>query len=76
MDDGKIWERVFQGKCPENRVKFMGAFMCPRFHTKGECWSDGCKYKKSHVPAAKIPNDKKQAYLEYMVECRKKSSIE
>jgi hypothetical protein len=54
----------------------MGIFMCPRFHMKGECWSDGCKYKKSHDPAAEISNDKKQAYIKYMVECRRKSSFE
>jgi hypothetical protein len=53
----------------------MGTFMCPCFHTKGECWSYGCKYKKLHVPVAKIPDNKKQAYLEYMAECRRKSSI-
>jgi hypothetical protein len=28
-----------------------------------------------HVPAAEIPDNKKQAYIEYMAECRRKSSI-
>jgi hypothetical protein len=75
MADGKTWEKTFQGKCPDSRVKFMGTYMCPCFHTKGECWSKGCKYKKLHVPTTKIPVDKKQAYIEYMAECRRKSSI-
>ncbi len=76
MANGKTWEKTFQGKCPDSRVKFTGSYMCPRFHTKGKCWSKGCKYKKSHVPAAKIPDDKKQVYIEYMAECSRKSSIE
>ncbi len=75
MANGKTWKRNFQGKFLENRVKFIGTFMCPCFHTKGECWSNGCKYKKSHIPADEIQNDKKQAYLEYMAICRRKYSI-
>ncbi len=76
MANIETWEKTFQGKCPGSRVKFMGTFMCPCFYTKGECWSNRCKYKKLHVPAAKIPDNKKQAYLKYMAECRRKSSIE
>jgi hypothetical protein len=75
MIDSKTWEKIFQGKCSDSWVKFMGTYMCPRFHMKGECWSKGCKYKKLHVPAAKIPDNKKQAYIEYIAECRRKSSI-
>jgi hypothetical protein len=73
--DGKTWEKTFQGKCPDSRVKFTGIYMCPRFHTKGECWSKGCKYKKSHLSAKEVPDNKKQAHIEYMAECRRKSSI-
>jgi hypothetical protein len=75
MNKGKTWEKTFQGKFPESRVKFMGTYMCPQFHTRGDCWSKGCKYKKSHVPSAGIPDNKKQAYITYMAECRRKSSI-
>jgi hypothetical protein len=75
ITDGKTWEKTFQGTCPESRVKSLGTFMCPHFYLKGECWSDRCRYKKLHVPAAKIPDKKKQVYLEYMAECRRKSSI-
>jgi hypothetical protein len=75
MANGETWEKTFQEKCPDSRVKFMGTYMCPRIHMKGECWSKGCKYKKLHVPTAEMLDDKKQAYIEYMAECRRKSSI-
>jgi hypothetical protein len=35
MAKDKTWEGTFQGKCPESQVKWMGAFMCPCYHTKG-----------------------------------------
>ena len=37
MAEGETWEGTFQGKCPEKRVKWMGSFVCPRYHTKEEC---------------------------------------
>jgi hypothetical protein len=76
MTKSKTWEKTLKGKCPESRVKFMGTYMCHRFHTRGDCWNEGCKYKKSHIPSAEIPDNKKQAYIAYMAECRRKSSIE
>ena len=76
MAEGETWEKTFQGRVPDGRVKFNGTFMCARFHTKGECWEKGCKFQKSHVPVANIPEDKKQAYIEYMAECRKKAALE
>jgi len=36
MAEGETWEGTFQGKCHEKRVKWLGSFMCPRYHTKGE----------------------------------------
>jgi len=51
MAEGETWEGTFQGKCHEKRVKWLGSFMCPRYHTKGECWAKGCKYSKMHLPA-------------------------
>jgi hypothetical protein len=74
MAEGETWEGTFQGKCPESRVKWMGLFVCPRFHTKGECWDVGCKYSKTHLPASAVPNNVKKEYLDYMGCCRKKSS--
>jgi hypothetical protein len=59
MADGETWEKTFQAKCPDSRVKFMGTYMCLHFHMKRECWSKGCKCKKLNIPAAKIPDDKK-----------------
>ncbi len=76
MAEGKTWEKTFQGRVPDGRDKFNRTFMCARFHTKGECWEKGCKFQKTHVPAANIPEDKKQAYIEYMTECRKKAELE
>ncbi len=74
MAEGKTWEGTFQGKCPKSRVKWMGSFVCPQFHTKGECWDVGCKYSKMHLPASAVPNNVKKEYLNYMGCCRKKSS--
>jgi hypothetical protein len=74
MAEGKTWEGTFQGKCPESRVKWMGLFVCPQFHTKGECWDVGCKYSKTHLLASAVPNNVKKEYLDYMGCCRKMSS--
>jgi hypothetical protein len=74
MAEGKTWEGTFQGKFPKSRVKWMGLFVCPRFHTKGECWDMGCKYSKTHLQASAVPNNVKKEYLDYMGCCRKKSS--
>jgi hypothetical protein len=75
MAKGNMWEKTFQGKYPQNQVKFMGTFTCPCFRTNGESWSDGCKYKQSHVPAYEILDNKKEAYNKYMVKCKRKFSI-
>ncbi len=74
MAKGKTWEETFQGKCLKGRVKWMGTFMCPCYHTKDECWEEGCKYSKTHVPASEVPQKEKKEYLDYMRCCRKKSS--
>ncbi len=74
MAKGETWEGTFQGKCPKSRVKWIGTFMCPCYHTKGECWDKGCKYSKMHVPASEVPQKEKKEYLDYMRCCRKKFS--
>ncbi len=60
MKEGKTWEKTFQGKCADKRVKFYGLFMCPCYHTKGVCYKEGCKSSKTHVIRSKIPQDKKE----------------
>jgi len=62
MAEGKTWVGTFQGKCPEKRVKWMGSFVCPRYHMKGECWAKGCKYSKTHLPASAVPQNVKTDY--------------
>jgi hypothetical protein len=66
MAEGETWEETFQGKCPEKRVKWMGTYVCPRYHTKGECYAKNCKYAKTHLPASAVPQDVKNGYLGYM----------
>jgi hypothetical protein len=51
-----------------------GTFMFPCYHTKGECWDEGCKYSKMHFPVSEVPQKEKKEYLDYMRCCRKKSS--
>jgi len=63
MSVGETWERTFQGKCLEKRVKWMGSFVCPRYHTKGECWEVGCKYSKMHLPASAVPQNVKKEII-------------
>ena len=75
MAEGKTWESTFQGKCHNKQVKWMGTFICPRYHTKGECWDKGCKYSKMHVPVSVVPQNEKKEYLDYMGCWRKKSSV-
>jgi hypothetical protein len=75
IKDGETWEKRFQGKCTDKQVKWMDAFMCPHYHTKGYCWKEGCKNAKSHVPTKDITNQKKQEYLGYMACCRASPSI-
>ncbi len=70
MKEGKTWEKTFQGKCADNRAKFRRSFMCPRYHMKGVCYKEGCKFSKTHVPGSRIPQDKKKEYLQYMTCCR------
>jgi hypothetical protein len=55
MAEGETWEGTFQGNCPQKRVKWLGSFVCPRYHTKGECWAKSCKYSKTHLPASAVP---------------------
>ena len=71
MAEGETWEETFQGKCPEKRVKWMGTYVCPRYHTKGECYARGCKYAKTHLPASAVPQEVKTDYLGYMACCRR-----
>jgi hypothetical protein len=73
MAKGKTWEGAFQGKYSKSQ-KWMGTFMFPCYHTKGECWDKGCKYSKMHFPVSEVPQKEKKEYLDYMRCCRKKSS--
>jgi hypothetical protein len=64
MAKGKTWQGTFQGQSPESQVKWMGAFMCPCYHMKGECWDEGCKYSKMHVLASEVKQKEKREYLD------------
>ena len=57
MKDNKAWEKTFQGKCADKRVKFLGTYICPRFHTREYCWKEGCKFSKTHLPASEISEE-------------------
>ena len=69
--EGKTWEETFQEKCPKKRVKWMGTYVCPRYHTKGECYAKNCKCAKTHLPASAVPQEVKTNYLGYMACCRR-----
>ena len=75
MKEGETWEKTFQGKCIDKRVKLNDVIMCPRYHTKGYCWKEGCKFSKTHVPASEIPDDTKTQYMQFMACCRASPSI-
>ena len=74
MKEGETWE-TYQGKCPQKRVKFMGTYLCPRYHTRGTCYKEGCKFAKSHVPANEIPEQQRAEYIQYMACCRNAPSL-
>jgi hypothetical protein len=75
MKEGETWEKTFQGKCINKRVKLDGVIMCPRFHTKGYCWKEGCKFSKTHIPANEVPSKTKTQYMQFMACCRASPSI-
>ena len=75
MKEGETWEKTFQGKCIDKRVKLDGVIMCPRFHTKGYCWKEGCKFSKTHIPANEVPSKTKTQYMQFMACCRASPSI-
>ena len=65
------WQKARLGREPykENArqtSEIDGVFMCPQFHTKGECWDVGCKYSKTHDPASAVPQNVKTEYMDYM----------
>ena len=75
MKDNKTWEKTFQGKCADKRVKFLGTYICPCFHTRGYCWKEGCKFSKTRLPASKIPEEQRREYKQYMACCRATPSL-
>lgn len=68
---GENYKSTFANKHVEDRVIWEGnCKMCPRWNTLGYCFDD-CKHKASHVPGDEIPVDKKAAYDEFLVICRR-----
>jgi hypothetical protein len=60
----KKWEH-FAGKKLDLQAKLNGTIMCPRWHTRGNCFKD-CKYKDSHVACSEVPGKAKQAHLKWL----------
>ena len=75
MKDNETGEKTFQSKCADKCVKFLGTYICPRFHTRGYCWKEGCKFSKTHLPASKIPEEQGTEYKQYMACCRATPSL-
>jgi hypothetical protein len=75
MKENETWEKTFQGKCADKRVKLHGTFMCPRFHTRGFCYKKDCKFARTHLPASEIPIEKRAEYMQYMACCRATPSL-
>ena len=71
--EGENYKSTFASKHVEARPMWDATSfckMCPRWHTLGYCFAD-CKHKASHVPGDEIPADKKAAYDEFLVICRR-----
>ena len=75
MKDNETGEKTFQSKCADKCVKFLGTYICPRFHTRGYCWKEGCKFSKTHLPASEIPEEQGTEYKQYMACCRATPSL-
>lgn len=70
MKQGETWTKDFCGKCVDDRPMWGGRNkMCPRWHSKGMCFTD-CANSESHVPANKIPEDKKAGYRLFLKKIR------
>jgi hypothetical protein len=67
--------KMKSSKCVDKQAKWMGMHMCPRWHTKGYCWKEECQFAKTHIPAGKVPSNKKEENLQYMACCRASPSL-
>ena len=64
--EGESWRGTFANKLVAERPAWSGKCkMCPRWHIKGDCFSD-CKNKASHVPQSKVPADKNRKFDAWM----------
>ena len=72
MIAGETWKGTFCGKCVEDCPNWSGTKvkMCPRWHSKGDCFSD-CRDSESHVPDSSIPDGKKTAFRGYLKKIRR-----
>jgi len=43
--------------------------MCPRWHSKGDCFDD-CRNKASYVPGNEVPDHEKYEYKKYLKKVR------
>ena len=69
--EGESYKNTFANKHVDARPMWDGnCKMCPRWNTLGYCFAD-CKHKDSHVSGDDIPANKKAAYDEYLVICRR-----
>ena len=71
MKSGETRRSTFCGNCIEDRVNWSGTKikMCPRWFSKGECFSDCC-HSESHVPDSSIPDEKRTEYSDYLKKIR------
>ena len=72
LKDGESWRNDFCGKCVDFRPTWKGmekVKMCPRWHTKGDCFED-CRHKESHVGSSEVNDREKTEYKKYLKKVR------
>ena len=66
---GEGWANI-RDKCLDSRPKWdEKRFMCPRWHTKGDCFTD-CNNVVSHVPVEEVPEEKQNEYIAWLAKVR------
>ena len=73
LREGESWKDVFCGEASKERVRWnKSCFMCPRWFSRGFCFSD-CHNKESHVSKSNLSEAKEKEYRGYLKRVRKEA---
>ena len=67
--NGSDYAKKFAGKHLDQRPKLQGVPMCPRWHSKGYCFSN-CPHKITHVDGTQLNDSIRQAYSKFVAKCK------